>query len=211
MTAIALLRELRRRGVAVSVDGNELEVSAPKGSLSSDLREQLAGHKAELINLLREASEGPERIAFLERGPGDRAEFIVSFAQQRLWFLHQLVPDNPFYNMPIPWRLTGELNVRALQACLNALVARHETLRTTFRTDRETAFQVIGPPRPVELAVVDFTESPESGREAEARRLVEEEGLRPFNLSAGPLFRAQLLRLSAEDHVLQLTMHHIIS
>jgi amino acid adenylation domain-containing protein len=211
MTAVAFLRELRRRGVTVSVDGKELEVSAPKGALTSELRQQIAAHKSELINLLREASEEPQRIAFLARGPGDRAEFIVSFAQQRLWFLHQLVPDNPFYNMPIPWRLTGELNVRALQACLDALVARHETLRTTFRSDGEAAFQVIGPTRPVKLAVVDLTQSPESKRETEARRLVEEEALRPFNLSAGPLFRVQLLRLSAEDHVLQLTMHHIIS
>jgi len=135
----------------------------------------------------------------------------VSFAQQRLWFLHQLLPDNPFYNMRIPWRLTGKLNVRALRASLNALVARHETLRTTFRSDGETAFQVIGPQRRWRLPLVDLTQSPESERETEARRLVEEDALRPFNLSAGPLFRAQLLRLSAEDHVLQLMMHHIIS
>jgi amino acid adenylation domain-containing protein len=211
MTAIAFLRELHRRGGTVSVDGKELEVSAPKGTLTSELREQLAEHKSELINLLSEVSEGFERIAFLARGPGDRAEFVASFAQRRLWFLHQLVPDNPFYNMRIAWRLTGKLNVRALRASLNALVARHETLRTTFRSDGETAFQVIGPPARVALAVVDLTQSPESERETEARRLVKEEALRPFDLSTGPLFRAQLLRLSAEYHVLQLTMHHIIS
>jgi non-ribosomal peptide synthetase component F len=211
MTAIALFRELRRRGATVSVDRNELEVTAPEGALSSKLREQLTEHRSELIKLLSDVAEEPERIPHLERGSGERAEFTVSFAQQRLWFLHKLAPDNPFYNMPIPWRLSGKLNVGALQASLDALVARHETLRTTFQMNCETALQVVVPPRPVELALLDLTALPESDREAEARRLVEEEGRRPFNLSAGPLFRAQLLRLSAVDHVLQLTMHHIIS
>ena len=99
----------------------------------------------------------------------------------------------------------------ALQKCLDALVARHETLRTTFRSDGEGAVQVIGAPEPVKLAVVDLTGHRQGEREEEARRLVEAEGLRPFDLSAGPLFRAQLLRLSAVDHVLLLTLHHIIS
>jgi len=98
------------------------------------------------------------------------------------------------------------LDVRALQASVNALVARHETLRTTFRADGETPSQVIGPVGPVQLALVDLSVLPKSDREREARPLVEEEARRPFDLSTGPLLRARLLRLSAEDHVLQLTL-----
>ena len=112
MSAIALLKELRHRGVTLSVDRNELEVSAPKGVLSLKLREQLTERKSELIKLLSEVTAEPKHIPPLARGPEER-EFIVSFAQQRLWFLHQLLPDNPFYNMRILWRLTGKLNVGA--------------------------------------------------------------------------------------------------
>ena len=211
MTAVSLLRELRRKGISVSVEGNELEVRAPRGALSSELRERLSGHKNELIGLLRKASEGPEHIASLERAPDGRGEFVVSFAQQRLWFMQQLLPGNPFYNMPIPWRLLGALDVGALQRCLDGLVARHETLRTSFRGEGEAAVQVIAPAEPVALEVVDFSGLPEAEREEQARRRVEEEGLRPFDLSTGPLIRAQLLRLAPGDHVLLLTLHHIIS
>ena len=213
MNAMDFLKELRRRGITVSVDGDELEFSAPKDALSAELREQIAWNKFELIKtirLLSEFSEGRKRIPLLERGSGDRVEFIASFAQQRLLFLHRLVPDNPFYNTPIPWRLSGRLDVDALQASLNGLVARHETLRTTFRMDGGAAVQIIAPPEPVELGLGDLSALPEGEREAEARRWVEEERQRPFDLSTGPLFRVQLLRLSGEDHVLQLTLHHII-
>ncbi|MDH3317903.1 MAG: condensation domain-containing protein, partial [Gammaproteobacteria bacterium] len=214
MNAMDFLRELHRKGVTVSVDGDELEVSAPNGALTPEILRQLAERKSELIMAVKplsDVSEGRERIPLLERGSGDRVEFIASFAQQRLWFLHQLFPDNPFYNMPIPWRLSGRLDVDALQASLNGLVARHETLRTTFRMEDGAAVQVIAPPEPVELDVRDLSVLPEGEREAEARRWVEEESQRPFDLSTGPLFRVQLLRLSGEDHVLQLTLHHIIS
>ncbi|MDH3438905.1 MAG: condensation domain-containing protein, partial [Betaproteobacteria bacterium] len=214
MKTTDFLRELHRRGITVSVDSNELEVTAPKGALSSNLLGQLARRKSELIKAiksLRGFSEGRERIPLLERGSGDRAEFIVSFAQQRLWFLHQLFPDNPFYNQPIIRRLSGKLDVSALQASLNGLVARHETLRTTFPTNGEAPLQVIAQPGPVELDVGDLSALPEREREAKARRCVEVECQRPFDLSDGPLFRVQLLRLSNEDHILQLTLHHIIS
>jgi amino acid adenylation domain-containing protein len=141
-----------------------------------------------------------------ERGPAP-----LSFAQQRLWFLHRLAPANPFYNTSVCRRLCGKLDVKVLQTSLDGLVARHETLRTIFRADGETPVQVIGPPQPVALVIVDLTAVCETEREAEARRLVEAEALRPFDLAAGPLMRVQLLRLSAEHHVLQLTLHHIIS
>ena len=163
----------------------------------------------ELWNAVRGVLSSSRRQLPLEAVSRDRS-LPLSFGQQRLWFLHRLVPDNPFYNMPIAWRLSGKLDVGALETSLNGLVARHETLRTTFRMEGETAMQVIGPPGSVTFAVVDLRGLPESEREAEARRRVEEEARRPFDLSTAPLWRAQLLRLSAEDHVLQLTLHHIV-
>ena len=134
----------------------------------------------------------------------------MSFTQQRLWLLHRLFPANPFYNLPMTWRLQGPLDVDALRASLNGLVARHEILRTTFRVKGETPLQVISPPAPIALGIHDLSALPEDERQAEARRQAGAQNQVPFDLSAGPLLRAQLLRLSHEDHVLRLTLrqHH---
>ena len=211
MTAIDLLRQLRDRNVTLSVDGDELAVAAPKGALSSELHAKLIEHKSELIGLLGGSGGEREPIRPAARGTGGPMEFSASFAQQRLWVLHQLAPDGAFFNTRIPLRLAGKLDAGALQTALDGLVARHETLRTTFRTQGGTVIQVIAPPAPCRLGVVDLSALAVDVREAEARRLLEEEGHRPFDLSIDSPLRAQMLRLSAENHVLQLTLHHIIS
>jgi amino acid adenylation domain-containing protein len=135
----------------------------------------------------------------------------LSFAQQRLWFLDQLVPDNPFYNIPSAARLTGQLNMAALAQSLNEVVRRHEALRTTFAAVDGQPVQVIAPTLTVPLPVIDLRALPEEEREAEGMRLAVEEAQRPFDLAQGPLLRVQVLRLGAEDNVVLLTMHHIIS
>ena len=214
MNTLEFLKELQRKSISVSVDGDELEVSAPKGALTSMLREQIAQRKPEIVAMVTrfgEPSQGREPIPALARGTGERSEFAMSFTQQRLWLLHQLFPDSPFYNLPMTWRLHGRLDVDALQASLNGLVARHEVLRTSFRVEGETPVQVISPPFPVELGVHDLCAWPEDTRAAEAQRRVVAQNEIPFDLSAGPLLRAQLLRLSDEEFVLQLTLHHIIA
>ncbi|WP_203854840.1 non-ribosomal peptide synthetase, partial [Dactylosporangium siamense] len=124
------------------------------------------------------------------------APLPLSFAQQRLWFLHQLDPDSAEYNTPMFIRLTGELDVEALTGTLTALVARHEVLRTRLVAGADgVPYQVIDPaPERFDLQVAD-----ELGPEA------------PFDLAAGPLFRAMLVRAAADDHVLALVMHHVIS
>ena len=214
MNTVDFLRELHRKGISVSVDGDELEISAPRDKLSSEIYERIAENKSEIVKavrLLGEFSQGRERIPALARKAGGRSEFAMSFTQQRLWFLHRLFPDSPFYNLPMTWRLHGRLDVHALRASLNGLVARHETLRTTFRMKDETSLQVISPPLPVALGVHDLSTLPEDERQAEARLHVSAQNQIPFDLFAGPLFRAQVLHLSDEDHVLQLTLHHIIA
>jgi len=142
--------------------------------------------------------------------PRDR-DLPLSFAQQRLWFLDQLEPGSPFYNIPTAVRLTGPLDVAALERTLNEIVRRHEALRTTFETVDGRARQVIAPELTVPLPVTDLTDLPETEREAEALQLATQEAQRPFDLARGPLLRARLLRLGREDHVALLTMHHIVS
>ncbi|RMF31802.1 MAG: amino acid adenylation domain-containing protein, partial [Chloroflexi bacterium] len=136
--------------------------------------------------------------------------FPVSFAQQRLWFLDQFEPGSPFYNVPTAVRLSGRLDVVALERTLNEIVRRHESLRTTFTALDGEPMQVISPSLTLPLPIVDLRHLPEAEREAEAMRLAQEEARRPFDLSRGPLLRTTLLWLDEEEYLILLTMHHII-
>ncbi|MFP2928166.1 amino acid adenylation domain-containing protein [Pyxidicoccus sp. 3LG] len=138
-------------------------------------------------------------------------EVELSFAQQRLWFLDQLQPGTPLYNMPAALRLEGVLDVAALERAFTELVRRHQTLRTTFRAREGRAVQVISPSAAFPLPLEDLGHLPESEREGEALRRAHEEARRPFDLSQGPLLRMRLLRLSGHQHLLLVTMHHIVT
>ncbi len=135
----------------------------------------------------------------------------LSFAQHRLWFLDQLEPGSTVYNVPIAVRIRGPLDVAALERSINEIIARHEILRTTFSTVEGEAVQIIAPSSSHSLPVVDLSGQAESARAEQARRLAREEAWRPFDLARGPLVRVTLLRLGQEDHVLLLTLHHIVS
>ena len=138
-------------------------------------------------------------------------DLALSFAQERLWVLDQIEPNNPLYNIPRSLRLRGVLRVEALERAINEIVRRHESQRTSFAVKDGHPVQVIASSLTISLVVQDLSSVPETEREAEARRIAIEQLLLPFDLSKAPLVRAHLLRLSPEDHVLQLTMHHIIS
>ncbi len=135
----------------------------------------------------------------------------VSFAQQRLWFLNQIEPNGCVYNVPIAVRLRGELEIDALHRALNAIVARHEALRTTFVSCDGEPEQVVADPRAVALPVRDLSTVPEADREAEVARVLHEEARRPFDLATDLMLRALLVRVGAQEHALLLTLHHIAS
>jgi hypothetical protein len=139
------------------------------------------------------------------------ADLPLSFAQQRLCFLDSMAPGNPVYNLPGAVRLTGPLDAAALAGSLAAVVRRHEALRTTFVTTSGKSRQVIAPSHPVPLPQLDLRALPAAAREAEAWRLVSAEARRPFDLAAGPLLRALLLRLADGEHWFLLTLHHVVS
>ena len=138
-------------------------------------------------------------------------ELPLSFAQQRLWFLEQLQPGNPFYNIPAALRLSGPLNIPAFARSLQTIVQRHESLRTTFKTVKGKPLQVIAPTVAMDLAVVDLRSLPSSTRENEARYLAMQASQHSFNLAQGPLFQSSLLQLSETDYVVLFNIHHIIS
>ncbi|QRN94792.1 non-ribosomal peptide synthase/polyketide synthase [Archangium violaceum] len=187
--------------------------------LNEELRKRLAKLPAEkrelLMRQLRQKSasvpQTQRQVAVIERQPRDGAPLPLSFAQQRLWFLDQLEPGQANYNVPLAVRLEGALDLPCLQRSFDELVRRHEALRTTLRSEVEGNFQLISPPAPLPLAVVDLRSLPEGQREAESRRLAAEENNKPFDLERGPLLRATLMKLSEREHVLVLVMHHIVS
>ena len=135
----------------------------------------------------------------------------LSFAQERLWFLQQLDPANPAYNFPAALRLTGQLNISALKKTLATIVQRHESLRTTFAAPDGEPVQIIHQHFELKMPLVDLQVVATDEREAEVRRLVTEASLQPFDLERGPLVRVLLLKLSAAEHVVALTMHHIVT
>jgi amino acid adenylation domain-containing protein len=135
----------------------------------------------------------------------------LSFAQQRLWFLDQYEPNNILYNIPTAIRLNGPLNVTALERSLNEILDRHEALRTTFAIVNNQPVQVVNEARGFRLTVIELRETSPEKNEATAARLAAEEARKPFNLAEGPLLRVKLLRFAEDDHLLLITMHHIIS
>ncbi|MBV9059576.1 MAG: amino acid adenylation domain-containing protein, partial [Pseudonocardiales bacterium] len=138
-------------------------------------------------------------------------ELALSFAQQRLWFLHEFAPDSAEYATPMGLRLRGELNLDALRAAITGLVARHESLRTTFVQVDGRATQVVHPPGAVPLPVLDFSQLAVPQRDAEIEQVLLAEASRPFDFASGPLMRLRLVRLGHYDHVLLIVMHHIIT
>ncbi|MEH2267588.1 MAG: amino acid adenylation domain-containing protein [Nostoc sp.] len=135
----------------------------------------------------------------------------LSFAQQGLWFINQLNPDSPTYNIPITISLKGCINLVALQDSLNEIINRHEVLRTTFAVVDGQPAQVINQPVPLTLAVEDLRLLSERQRTQEAQRLATELAQEPFDLSAQSLFRAKILQLDDKSYQLLVTLHHIIA
>src|SRR5579859_2038844 len=137
-------------------------------------------------------------------------EFLpLSYEQERLWFLSQLRPEGTEYNIPGAVRLVGVLDLATVERSLAAIAARHEVLRTTFEMQDGQPFQVIHPAQEFSLPLIDLRDTAEPDRAA--REWLIQEALRPFVLATGPLWRASVLRVGKEDHVLSLSMHHIIS
>ena len=167
--------------------------------------------RLELLDYLLEEEgieTGSESQKIVRRVPRDDA-LPLSFAQQRLWFLDQLAPGTAAYNLSGRLHLEGRLDTSALEASLNEIVRRHEALRTIFSTRDGAPVQIILSELRLPLPRIDLSRLPE--RETSIQQLCAEEAQRPFNLSTGPLVRAHLLRLSTEEHILLLSMHHIVS
>lgn len=207
MTLEQLLQRLEAVGVALSVEQGRLVAVAPTGTLSADLQASIRSHREALLEYLRDEMHAPK----LTKTGTRTAPPVLSFAQQRLWFLDQLDASSALYNVPIVTRLRGSLDTQALRWSLHAIVRRHEALRTTFPVDAEgVPHQAIAEEATLDLPLVDLTTMQAAERESEMQRRVAADAATPFDLARGPLLRAALLRLSPLEHVLSLTLHHIV-
>jgi non-ribosomal peptide synthetase component F/acyl carrier protein len=164
---------------------------------------------SEKIEARRRPADGLEEAA---PSPIARTRALpLSFAQERLWFFDQLEPNSTAYNISRALRLTGTLDRNALRRSLDVIVGRHEVLRTSFLADQGKPVLSIVPRATVEIPVIDLSDQPSNAREEELNEAVREETERLFDLANGPLLRLVLVKLSDTEHVLLLTMHHIIS
>ncbi|MEG5031612.1 amino acid adenylation domain-containing protein [Microcoleus sp. AT3-D2] len=208
---VEFLSYLRSLDINIFVEGEILRCNAPEGILTPKLRAEISQKKAEIVSFLKAANRTssftPTPIVPL----GREGNLPLSFAQQRLWFLDQLVPNNPFYNVPAALRLTGALNFSALQQTFNEIVRRHEALRTTLAVVSGQPVQRIAAAFHLPINVVDLRNLPKESRPTEANRLTAQEAQRSFNLSKDLLLRVTLLQLDDAEYLLMLNMHHIVS
>ncbi|KYC42605.1 non-ribosomal peptide synthetase [Scytonema hofmannii PCC 7110] len=211
MNTVEFLSYLRSLDIQVFISDKKFRCNAPEGTLTAELRAEIQERKTEIIEFL-EATHHASKHSFRPLVPISRSGNLpLSFAQQRLWFLDQLIPNNPFYNIPLALNLTGSLNQAALEKTFNEIVQRHEALRTNVVVQSGQPVQVINPTLTIPLPVIDLRQLPQAEREIQARRLTTQEAQRPFNLSTDLLLQVKLLWLDETQYILLLTMHHIVS
>ncbi len=178
-------------------------------TLSERLRSLSPAKRALLEQQLGEQGLSISKVAIPPR-PRDRDTFPLSFAQERLWFIDQLLPGQALYNLPVVFRLRGALDLQAFARTMAEIVRRHEVLRTTFEARDGLPVQRIHPPAPRPLPLVDLSRL--SGRLAweERRRLVDRDARQPIDLEKLPLMRTTMVRFAAEDHSVINNVHHIV-
>ncbi|MBD2294779.1 amino acid adenylation domain-containing protein [Anabaena sphaerica FACHB-251] len=211
MNTVEFLSYLCSLDIQVFIEDEKIRCNAPEGTLTAELRTKIQERKSEIIEFLK-ATNRTNKLNFTPLVPiSQLGNLPLSFAQQRLWFLDQLIPNNPFYNIPLALHLTGSLNQAALEQTFNEIVRRHEALRTNVVIQSGQPVQVINPTLTIPLSIIDLRQLPQAEREIQARRLTTQEAQRSFNLSTDLLLRAKLLWLDETQYILLLTMHHIVS
>jgi amino acid adenylation domain-containing protein len=203
-----LLSRLEALQIKLWDDEGYLGFDAPEDVLTPALLAEIREHKEEILTLLRQgrAAEVHQEL----RARPHSGKLPVSPAQRRLWFLSQLEGANVAYNMPFITELRGPLDVGALSRGINEIVRRHESLRTTFRLEAEGPVQVIHPPAPLEVPLIDLSGVGDAAREAELERQLDREAHWAFDMERGPLLRARIFCVSQGHHVLSLVIHHIL-
>lgn len=208
MTVFELITQLGSKGIKLWLDNGQLKFKAPKGALTPDLKAELVEKKEEVIQFLANTKVvEKDAIPQVERA----AHMPLSFAQQRLWFADQLNPDSAAYNIPAALIIEGQLDQEALRRSFEYVIQRHESLRTTFSEENGEGVQVIHQLERFDLPEQDLSHLPDDEAMATAVAIAEEDIHSPFDLKTGPVIRCKLLRISDNQNVLIMNMHHIVS
>ncbi|WDD36885.1 amino acid adenylation domain-containing protein (plasmid) [Nostoc sp. UHCC 0926] len=207
---IEFLDRLSNLDINLEANGDRLRCHAPEGVLNPMLLQEITGRKTEIMLFLQQAKQAKTSHQLpIQRVPRD-GELTLSFAQQRLWFLHHLSPDSRSYNFLDAQRLHGSLNIIALEQSLSELIRRHEILRTTFPTVDGQPVQVIAPPTSFTLPIHNLQGLSVQEQTDRIQEIAKSFASKPFNLAVDPLVQFTLLQLSNQEYVLLLKMHHII-
>jgi amino acid adenylation domain-containing protein len=186
-----------RRGLAVELPLRTLFEHATIAALASEAQKIAGAAEKAVPSLKRISRDGP---------------LPLSFAQQRLWVLDRIEPNNPLYNIPRAFRLKGSLDVPSFTRALNEIIRRHESLRTTFATGTNgEPVQVVANFLELDVPMVDLAQYGRQERESRVKELAVREEQTPFDLAKGPLVRSKILKLASDEYILLLTMHHIVS
>ena len=210
LTTFEFICQLKDLSIDLETDGDRLRCHALEGALTPTLRQEIAKRKTEIISLLQEAKQirasDHLKLQPLPRG----SKLPLSFAQQRLWFLHQLSPDSQSYNMLEALQLEGSLDLVALEKSLSELVRRHEILRTTFPMVDGEAIQQIADSTALTLPIQDLQDLSTEEQTAQIQQMAKSLAAESFDLASEPPVEFTLLKLSSLEYVLLLKMHHII-
>jgi amino acid adenylation domain-containing protein len=204
----ALLDQLKLAGVELYIEDSKLRYNAPKGVMNPDVLQELKARKAEILELLAAADAEPELRALPRTNkPG---ELTLSYAQQRIWFLDELEPENPFYNVTLAKRIRGQIDIETLKQSALNLLNRHEVMRSYCQTINDQAVLAVDNTISAEDAWFSVEDLPAGTSEAELTERINAEGRRPVRLSEAPLLRLRLFRLPGNDNVLVITTHHFV-
>lgn len=214
MIANKLIERILQQGGALSVEDGQLVLTGNKGIFDDDLLQEIKRNKPAIIETIEQAAADTaagvtQALPAIRNQPGGGKK-LLSFAQQRLWFIDRLDEGSAQYNIPIYFKLSGELNHEAFVCAIETIIDRHEVLRTRFTEVDSTAYQLVLESFSLKVEQVDLSGLGEEQCEAEVLRLARNDAKRPFNLGNEELLiRVKLLKLGEREHVVLLNMHHI--
>jgi thioesterase domain-containing protein/alkylation response protein AidB-like acyl-CoA dehydrogenase/acyl carrier protein len=206
-----LLSELSQHRIQISAENDRLRVRAPKGKVTPELKTTLKQFKTELLELLSQTKSASGLASTLTPIPliSRDGHLQVSMAQGRLWLVDQLQSGIGLYNLPMAFRLAGNLDPERLDAALRAIVDRHEVLRTIYPSNGSGPKVVIQEKAPPTLSVIDLQQ--QSDAERQALKLVAKISKQPFKLDQGPLINYTLIQVSSQEYLLAIVVHHMVA
>jgi amino acid adenylation domain-containing protein len=204
---VQFISDIRSAGVALTIDGDRIVVNAPKGAITPAMRDELIVRKPEIVAFLSSVAASSS----ITNQTSALVALPLSRSQRRLWFMSQLYPENPVYNIVLGLKITGALDLAALERVFHSLLERHEALRTSFYEDNGDPLSKVNESSGWSSDFIDMSDLSEAQASEEAMRVARDEARKPFALESAPLFRVTTFRISEQHHLLLLVVHHIVA